>query len=43
VKRCWLKLRLVVAIDFWEWALDNRLRHASYSLSGFAIFLFRCY
>ena len=26
----WLKPRLVVAIDFLEWTLDDRLRHASF-------------
>lgn len=26
----WLKPRIVVAIDFLEWTLDNRLRHASF-------------
>ena len=26
----WLKPRIVVAIDFLEWTLDNRLRHPSF-------------
>jgi ATP-dependent DNA ligase len=26
----WLKPRIVVAIDFREWTLDDRLRHASF-------------
>ena len=26
----WLKPRIVVAIDFLEWTLDDRLRHASF-------------
>jgi ATP-dependent DNA ligase len=31
----WLKPRIVVAIDFLEWTLDNRLRHPSFvALSG---------
>jgi hypothetical protein len=27
----WLKPRIVVAIDFLEWTLDDRLRHASFA------------
>jgi ATP-dependent DNA ligase len=27
----WLKPRVVVAIDFLEWTLDNRLRHTSFA------------
>ena len=31
MKLCrWLKPRIVVAIDFLEWTLDDRLRHASF-------------
>ena len=31
MKACrWLKPRIVVAIDFLEWTLDDRLRHASF-------------
>jgi DNA ligase D-like protein (predicted ligase) len=31
MKACrWLKPRIVVAIDFLEWTLDNRLRHAAF-------------
>jgi ATP-dependent DNA ligase len=31
MKLCrWLKPRIVVAIEFLEWTLDNRLRHASF-------------
>lgn len=26
----WLKPRIVVAIDFLEWTLDDRLRHPSF-------------
>ncbi len=29
----WLKPRIVVAIDFLEWTLDNRLRHPSFAFS----------
>jgi bifunctional non-homologous end joining protein LigD len=32
MKLCrWLKPRIVVAIDFLEWTLDDRLRHASFA------------
>jgi DNA ligase D-like protein (predicted ligase) len=32
MKACrWLKPRIVVTIDFLEWTLDNRLRHASFA------------
>ena len=32
LKLCrWLKPRIVVAIDFLEWTIDNRLRHASFA------------
>lgn len=27
---CWLKPRLVVAMDFLEWTQDERLRHPSF-------------
>jgi bifunctional non-homologous end joining protein LigD len=27
----WLKPRIVIAIDFLEWTLDDRLRHASFA------------
>ena len=31
MKECrWLKPRIIVAIDFLEWTLDDRLRHASF-------------